>query len=105
MKNSDVVHLPKEEKDGGFFAQRLNESVAELADVRERLKALAERLGEAEACIRFYSDVKNYKVTKVDELTVFQDRLINDFSKSDNDPNTNLAGKRGRDYLKKYGIE
>lgn len=89
---------------GSFVSERLTQTVGELKDVRERLKTLGERLAEAEACLRFYADVRNYKVARIEDL-VFQHILTDDFSPADNDPKTNLAGKRAREYLKKYGSE
>lgn len=89
----------------GFITGRLNEAVVELGDIRQHLKVLSDRLGEAETCIRFYGDIQNYKAIRNANGTVFQNILSNDFSQADNDSQTNLAGRRAREYLKKYGSE
>ncbi len=80
-----------------------NETVSELNDVRERLKALSERLGEAETHLRFYANPRSYLIKRAPAIDkVFQDILMGDHSESDNDPNTFVAGNRARVYLKKY---
>lgn len=92
--------------EGGFIGERLTQTVSELADVRERLKALGERLGEADNCLRFYADPRNYIPFRIlDGNTVIQNGLKNDYSPSDNDPNTSVAGMRARVYLKKHASE
>ena len=80
------------------------ETVSELNDVRERLKALNHRLSFAEAHLRFYADPRNYGVTfRLVDQTTFQNMLADDFSMADNDPKTVIAGNRARTYFKMYG--
>jgi len=79
------------------------ETVSELNDVRERLKALNERLAEAEAYLRFYADPRNYKAVRLENDVVLQGMLLADTGISDNDSRTIIAGNRARTYFKIYG--
>lgn len=90
--------------DNGFVSARLTETVTELEAVREMFHSTKERLAEAEAYLRFYADPRSYEVSRgLDSTGVFQDRLKKDYSLSDNDPNTYVAGMRAREYFKPNG--
>lgn len=86
-----------------FVSEQLEKTAQELAAVRVAMKAQGERLADAEASLRFYADPRNYEATrKLDGKTVFQDRLKGDYGLADNDSNTNIAGRRAREYQKRY---
>lgn len=99
-----MSHVATEAK-GSFIHERLNETVAELKDVREKLKSMNDRLGEAESCIRFYADPRRYLAYRAEDGRVFQAQVTQDFSNADNDKNTFIAGRRAREYLKTHGLE
>ncbi len=84
------------------MGERLAEAQAELQALREAFKTQTERLGESENVVRFYSDPRNYSLSKTDSTRVFQDCVKEDFSQADNDAKTYIAGNRARVYLKKY---
>ena len=87
----------------GFPAKRLEELAQELLEEKEKTRLALSRLSDAEAVIRFYANPKNYRAKRQDETNqVLQNSLEGDFTNSDNDPNTKLAGAKAREYLKRY---
>lgn len=87
----------------GFVGEKLSQTVSELEAVRAKLKEKADQLAEAENILKFYGDPRSYQPTRILEgKTVYQDRLKDDSSTSDNDADTNIAGRRAREYFKKY---
>lgn len=98
----------QKEQGQGFLNQRLTETASELQDVREKVKALNDRLQEAETVIRFYADPRTYGLAASsahDPEKVYQDRVSNDYTQADNDKNTHIAGRRARRYLKTHEPE
>ncbi len=90
----------------GFIAEQLERTALELQSVREKLRSVSDRLSDAEDMLRFYGNPKNYEpVRNFETGAVFQNCLKDDATVSDNHSNTKLAGKRARDYFKRYEIE
>ena len=89
----------------GFLSERLTETAEELKAVREKVKELKDRLGEADNLLKFYGDPRSYKALRTENALVYQDILRNDWSNADNDKNTFIAGKRARDYLSRHGLQ
>lgn len=85
-----------------YSKERLEETVVECNELRERYKALLAKVGEAEHVIRYYSDPKSYAVSVTSCDTCYQDRIIGDTETADNTPKTRVAGLRARLYLKRY---
>ena len=83
-------------------AKQLERVSAELTDCQENFENLATRLDEAESILRYYANVTNYKVPKISALVVdvYQHCLNQDCEKVAK--NTFVAGKRARDYLKRF---
>lgn len=99
-----MIDTQKEQRQG-FLNERLTQTATELQDVREKLKSMNDRIGEADTILRFYSDPRNYKSQRFTDNSVHQCVLVNDFSESHNDSKTNVAGKRAREYLIKHGLQ
>ncbi len=86
----------------GFLAERMQETISELEAVREKLRSTSLRLGEAENALKYYGDPRNYGLTVGTEARTIQNSLTGDFQTADNSTTTMVAGKRSREYFKKY---
>lgn len=79
----------------------------EIKRLREVFKAKLDRIKECEDALLFYSHYNNYETSIRSQTTGFayQNKLKDDFETADNDPKTFIAGRRAREYFKKYAKE
>jgi hypothetical protein len=78
--------------------------IEELQHLREVIRKLKEQLGEADNALLFYSQIQNYAVTLKGPQSncTYQNGLKDDFETASNDDQTLLAGRRAREYFKRY---
>lgn len=81
-----------------------NLEAEEIKRLREVYKAKLDRIKDCEEALLFYSHVINYETSVRGNQTgiAYQNKLKDDFETSDNDKNTLIAGRRAREYFKKY---
>ena len=84
--------------------KNLNQEEQELKRLREVFKSKLERIKDCEDALRFYSHVTNYETSVRGQQSgiTYQNKLKDDFEQADNDPKTLIAGRRAREYFKKY---
>lgn len=85
----------------------INQEHEELRRLREVLRETTERLSACEHALLFYSHVINYESSMRGQQTglTYQNKLKDDFEGADNDPKTLIAGRRAREYFKRYAKE
>lgn len=89
------------QQERGFLSDRLNLAQTEVEALRERLRSLRIVHGECEEALRFYGNPSNYAlVMSADVIT--QGWIKDDYTSPDNGVNTNVAGRRAREYFKKH---
>lgn len=91
--------------DSNFLSKRIEETTSELSAVREKLQAVQDQLSEAEGVLKFYANPKSYSASRGEEGFAFQDKVRDDHTGADNAVKILIAGKRARNYLKKYQRE
>lgn len=76
----------------------------EIKRLREVYKAKLDRIRDCEDALLFYSHVINYEtsVRGAQSGITYQNKLKDDFESADNDHNTMIAGRRAREYFRKY---
>lgn len=81
-----------------------NLETEEIKRLRHLYQELKERLNEAEVALMYYSHVQNYQSSIRGQQTgiTYQNALKEDFEQADNDAKTLIAGRRARDYFKRY---
>lgn len=81
-----------------------NQETEEIKSLRQVYKAKLDRIKECEEALLFYSHVSNYDPHPRSQQTgiTYQNKLKDDFEAADNDANTLIAGRRARNYFKKY---
>lgn len=85
-----------------IFEVKLAEANAELSQLREQLRSVTIRLGEAEDVVRYYGNPRVYGISKTtDNVLTYQDRVKPADHEKVSD-NTWVAGQRARRHLKKY---
>lgn len=82
----------------------INQEDEEKKRLREVFKAKLDRIKECEEALLFYSHPINYDSSMRGQQTgiTYQNKLKDDFDQSDNDSKTLIAGRRAREYFKKY---
>lgn len=80
-----------------------NQEELEIKRLREVYKTKLERIKDCEDALRFYSNFTNYLVSLPGQSGLtYQNMIQDDFETADNDTNTLIAGRRAREYFKKY---
>lgn len=91
-----------------FAKTRLEETLTEIHELRSRYHELSLQLSDAETALQFYGNPTNYRIALAlnpENLHPCQNILQDDFDGSDNKVKAIIAGKRSRDYFKKYARE
>lgn len=81
-----------------------NQEDEEIKRLRQVYKAKLERIKDCEDALRFYSHPINYETSMRGPQSgiTYQNKLKDDFESADNDANTLIAGRRAREYFKRY---